>query len=324
MPDMPDDDYRRQYADAVEPVRYAAGRHGTPDWNPRPHPLAHPDAVERRAADPLWMYHRGLIDYGGRPNAIDGYRTWESPNSHQVIHHSQLRPHEHDPAYAIEPPEGLHRWTDSPYQPHARGNGNKWDTADIELTDRGYVGDPRAAAFSPNHAANRDRYYALFGHGGGRRPWYNAVFPLQDLESLSHRNDPYRLLAASVMSGNRHAVGPLVDLLKRRDNPAGWSPVWAALHKAMTERIGELSEHEVRRRVGAVASTISRWDGGSSLAAHADAAAAHAATGDFFPYQTLTDHLRDHGHDAYADMIHHELTNVLPHLRNQPKGRRRF
>jgi uncharacterized protein (TIGR02996 family) len=207
------------------------------------------------------------------------------------------------------------------------------------------VGGNNAGPFSPNHPDNRGYYNQLwsFHSSGGRRPWFNSVFPLQHLIYFATPHDPYRLLAASVMSGNRHALPPLVDLLKRRDNPAGWSPIWSALAKAMEERTGDLPPDEVFRRAHAIATATEplsadpaghgqitegivrqNLDAGRYGVAPGDPGPMDNATPELTGYGALADHVEENGLPQYAQLLRAELANVLPQFRWQTKGRRRF
>ena len=315
------------------PVRYAADPHGTEFWNPPPHHQADPMVVARRDRDPLWNYHRGITGYGG---GVPMYG--EKPAGWHAIDMTQTGGWNEDATHP--PPEGLvtHR--------HAR---ERWggayaapgsEPSPDQLLRAG--GDARPGprqAFAPiddwvrlpgdfnqQHPANRDRYNALFDfHGTGRRPWYQAVFPLQELSMHSEQNDPYGLLSSAVITGNRHAVGPLVDLLKKRDNPAGWWKGWATLHKAMTDRIGDLPPQEVIRRVGAIAdATGGHSESPNEHARIANSAKSAAESGDFLGYVALADHMEENGLPQYAQLVRAELANVIHGLRGEPKGRRRF
>lgn len=246
-------------------VRYAASKHGTPQWNPPPHPDNDAAAtVAARDSDPLWQYHRGLVSYGGHPIRDYHERMMEGkPNTHQVVLSSQIKV-DLPPAegsyianrYGLVPPD--HTAAVPVGMATEDEVGDRWRSrdADVSLTTRRGRDDNGGfgGVYSPMHPNNRERYESLFGTGArGRRPWFDAVFPLQDLANCAAPHDPYRLLAGSVISGNRHALPALVDLLRRRDNPAGWSPVWSALAKVMDDRHGDLRPADVHRRVAAIA-----------------------------------------------------------------------
>lgn len=304
-------DYNNEIDQAL---KYAAGKHGTPSWNPPPHPEADPDVVARRDSDPLWMGHQGrpLIDNGR--NAGVGIAPWA------VARHEQIQYHHPDPDRTTPIPTGMVRWADA-----VEHYDNDAD-ADVELTRRAPRRNHRPYAdLSPLHDANLSRYTLLFGGGGPtylgqRRNWWNTVFPLQDLESFAAPHDPYRLLASSVLSGNRHALPHLVDLLKRRDNPAGWYDGWAKLAKAMDERIGDLPASEVRRRGLAIGDATTKHS--TDPDTHHQLLEAARGTEDWTPMLALADHMEESGLPQYAQLLQLELANVLPHLRKTPKNKR--
>lgn len=325
--------------DVAGPVKYAAGAHGTPAFNPPPHPLADPDAVAKRDGDPLWQHHRGLLDSGGYPIVTAQDRMMEGkPKGYLVALRSQIR--RDDPPQAGSYTATRHGLVmpdhtaaiPTGFITHAEWTANWQASRDASTPDRwlrrspndthGNIDTASVGAIHRLHPANVARYDSLFRHvQGGRRPWFDTIFPLQDLEWYSAPHDAYGMLSAAVLSGNRHAVSPLVDALKRRDNPAGWYSGWSLLHKAMTDRIGDLPPAEVLRRVSAVADATADSGDHAALAAGAN----HAAErGDFTGYAALADHMQDRGLDGYSQLMAAELANVLPHLRPQPKGRRRF
>lgn len=334
---------RRQLRREGEPVQYASpasGKYGTPEWNPPPHPDADPDRVANRANDPLWGYHRYQVGYSGVPIENMTDRAMGKPNGYLPVLHSQLEPqdpfipgsffhHRYGPLavdHTSTLPEGFTT------ADHAR---SRWtedrDAADLILTsrmlnrnniDRDHP-DGMSGILSPMRQENRPRYENLWGRTGtGRRPWFNTVFALQELENYAAPHDPYRLLATAVLSGNRHALPPLVDLLKRRDNPAGWYRLWPTLAKAMADRVGDLPPEDVLRRV----SQIGEHTAGMSRNPDEHYAISDRArhTGDLTGYAVLADHMDENGLPQYAQLLRAELANVMPQMRHPTKGRSRL
>lgn len=291
---------------------YSAKGHGTPAFNPPPHPAAGDatQVVARRNTDPLWIAHRGDPgDDGVLRFAIGHFNPFVS---HQVQYHNS------NPDRSIPLPAGIVYHGDAVAW-HRAGEGET--RPDLALARNAGGGDDHGH-LSFLHPDNNGDYRALFGPGGAR-PWFNSVYALQNLENLAAPHDPYRLLASSVVSGNRHALPPLVDLLKRRDNPAGWSPVWGHLAKAMVERTQDLPPEDVFRRINAVAHATMPHsqdpDGHRHLGTGASAVADPLhGTGDFTGYAALADHMEEHGLGSYAQLIRAELANVMPQLRWTP------
>lgn len=324
-----------------ELTKYAkgsVGKHGTPSWNPAPHPDADPEQVAKRDTDPLWGYHRGQIGYGGHPIETSDDRVMEGkPNPFNLALDSQIT--EQTPPqpgsytatrHGLVPPDYRHT---VPVGFTVDRTENRKDNADKELTVRNAHLDPTLDSngdLSPFHPNNRGRYDTLFSHGVGRRPWFDTVFPLQQMEWHAAPHDPYRLLATSVLSGNRHALPHLVDILKKRDNPAGWYSGWAKLAKAMEDRVGDLPYADVFRRVNAIAFHSGKHsqdpEGHHAIGKGASAAADpyHSKSPDLTGFAALADHLDEHGLPQYAQLMRLELANVLPELRKTPtrKGSR--
>lgn len=320
----------KKYAAKNPPV----GVHGTPSFNPTP---VHAIDTSYRESDPLWGYHRGLIGFNGKKN--DG--TWGKPGGNpflriQIENDAADRPAGISPRHIAEG-----RWRqlqlDEAHHPdlelsvgghgeHPHGIPSTYIT---NLGDylRGHIRREDVDGVPDGMITNAELYTNLFdAHGGGRRPWYDAIFPLQDLSHHAEPHDEYRLLANSVRSGNRHALPELVKTLRERDNPSGWWPGWSRLAKAMEERTGDLKPDHVAWRVGGIAKAVAGMstnpDEHSAIAEHAAKA---AAAGDFVPYMVLADHMDDHGIPQYANVLRTELQNVLPESRPvKPKGRRRF
>ena len=314
---MGDNQYADQYGKAI-----SGGKHGTPQWNPPPHPQADPAVVAARDTDPLWGYHRGTINYGGYPNASAPEWSREKPSDYLPILGSHIRKQTGVPGsvvHNITGDAGVDH-TDSP----PIGFVNEVDrrelgtaTADHELTDGPFLVSPVAGHLSPGHPDNNARYQSLLGNQPGRRPHFGAVFPLQDLRHHAAPHDPYRLLAAAVLSGNRHALPPLVDLLRRRDNPAGWSSQWGKLAKAMEDRVGDLPPETVLRRVGAIAKATTRHS--ANPTEHEQLATAAIESDQPTAFAALADHLEENGLPQYGQLMRLELANLEHGLRQQPK-----
>jgi hypothetical protein len=312
-------------------LKYSAGKHGTPTWNPKPHPDADPEQVAKRDSDPLWEYHRGIRAYGGhrfadsrnpsRTKQVEGKAT-----EHLPILGTQFMPST----------PGRYSMTETEYGPDTLDlthtvptgfvNREQWlegakgeRGADRLLTQNAHL-DPGGVGGELDrfHAANNPRYVQLWGHQAGRRPWYDTIFPLQDLAEKAAPHDQYRLHAAQVLSGNRHALPPLVDLLKRRDNPAGWYSGWGHLARAMEQRTGDLPPEEVWRRSMAIL---------KASAKHSSDPDTHEAVArgldhtphEFHQLNHFRDHMTEYGLEPYADAIRYELANVMPELRTVPR-----
>ena len=200
----------------------------------------------------------------------------------------------------------------------ANDNADEILTRNANLDAEGVGGDLDAF-----HVANNPRYASLWGPTGGRRPHYDTIFPLQALIGNARPHDPYRLLAAAVRSGNRHALPALVDLLKRRDNPAGWYSGWSALAKAMDDRIGDLPVQEVNRRAAAIAKHTAKHssdsEGHRQLMEGIAEANTDKAEPDLTGYAALADHMEENGLPQYAQLLRLELANALPQFRATPK-----
>lgn len=341
---------RRQLRREGEVAKYAtpAGKYGTPEWNPPPHPQADPDVVANRANDPLWSYHRYQVGYSGVPIETTTDRAMGKPNGYLPVLRSQLEPqqpfipgsffhHRYGPLavdHTATLPEGFALLADTQKR-HLPSN----DDADIILTsrltnrnnpDHRHPGSYLDGVLSPMRRENRAVYEMMWGQNAhdlqgqpvGRRPWFNTIFTLQELENHAAPHDPYRLLASAVISGNRHALPPLVDLLKRRDNPAGWYRLWPVLARAMEQRVGDLSPEGVLRRVAAIGEhTASISNNPRDHYAISDRA---REQGDLTGYAILADHMEENGLPQYAQLMRAELANVMPQFRSQPKGRSRL
>lgn len=329
----------RSYSSAVKFM--AQGKHGTPDWNPTPHPEADLEQVAKRDTDPLWGYHRGLIGYSGYPLETANDKGMEgSHKGYNVLLHSQSAPstpteysfnHTRYGPDSVDHtetiPPGLATLEELRYR---QGQGD----ADLQLTRNAHIDPEHGGELDAFHPANNPRHANLWGGNAGRRPWYDTLFPLQDLIHHSEPHDPYRLLAASVRSGNRHALPHLVNLLQKRDNPGGWYSGWGALARAMEERTGDLSAHEVFRRAHAIATASAKHSQDPEGHGHitngieegnADRGVLPGHSGDGVPepeltgYGALADHMEENGLPQYAQLLRTELANVLPQFRKAPR-----
>jgi uncharacterized protein (TIGR02996 family) len=110
----------------------------------------------------------------------------------------------------------------------------------------------------------------------------NAHGTLNELRHYSIQGDPYRIFAASVLGGNRHAIPFLVGHLKARDNPAGWWKGWTDLHRRLEREQGNLPPEQVADRLHKIATVT-------------------------------TDHSHDpQGHKAIAEQARDDVTRFKP------------
>lgn len=354
----------------ASPVRFAAPRshgiHGTPSFNP-PNPGVD---TSGRDGDPLWQYHRGqdvelgkgTETYRGcsmRPNAyvvIDRSQHHlphenaknDPPDGMVHLHPDLIKVSDEPGAWRIRihteggrsPAEVLsaNPRLDTPIVTHAQSMGDiefirqqreagvPEDEIDRLLTERFQQRERQ-----PNLTIAWPRAGVFEFHGRGHgRPMHHAIFPLQDLELYAAKGDPYRIWAASILGGNRHAIPFLVRLLKSRDNPAGWWNGWVDLHRRMEREQGDLTPEQVAIRLHNIAEATK--DESHNPEEHAQiTSAAHdhfadvPQTGDdLYGYQVLSDHMEEHGLPHYAALIRSELANVIPDIIAKPKGRQRF
>lgn len=304
--------FSRKYAEAL---RYmAVGKHGTPQWNPTPHPEADPAVVANRDSDPLWQYHRNLRDYSGN---MPKSPMWpEGPNGYSAVHKSSTGGHSEAPTLPL--PIGMitHAEARQRFVDHQAGVNNDADMA-LSTDPDGFGLTNLVESEQSNHSNVKAQRELWNFHGTGRRPWYKTLFALQDLGNFAAAHDPYRLLAHSVKSGNRHALPELVDLLQKRDNPAGWYSGWSALAKAMEERVGDLPLTDVLRRADAISQATAQHS--DNPHEHHQLATAAREGGDPTGYLAMADHMQENGLPQYAQLLKSELANVIPSLRKQPR-----
>lgn len=315
---------QRRYA------RIPQGKHGTPDWNPG-NPT--PEMVERRKTDPLWQAHRGLIDYSGdtlQPPYHGDYRpgNWISVHPRQVINGHQEQTLNENPDRSIQLPEGFGYWADAPNH-YLRPNVEETGAAE-QLHGTGPTSD------FPHTIANPRS--PVFQTAGGA--YHQALFPLQDMGMFAKRGDPYRIWAASILGGNRHAIPHLVALLRDRDNPAGWWKGWSDLHRRMEREQGDLAPHQVADRLHKIAQatetessdpmghqqiakTAYDFSHGNHPNNHSGAPSSEWGP-QWEPYRVLADHMEENRLPHYAALVRSELANVIPDMQRKPSGNRRF
>ncbi len=231
------------------PAQYAripAGVHGTPSFNPG---NPDPETVERRKTDPLWMYHRGLVrnpnlsmmSYGLQP-----YHQFLQPDPSHIIHS------------AVKAPEGIHPLFADAYTPYhenidpfqyggasqVRSRINH-DTPTADLKLGAYYGNSEDTQHSIAHPIAR--------FGTRQNPFTPSLI---NLVRHAKAGDPYRVYAASILGGNRHAIPLLVQKLRERDNPAGFWKGWTDLHRRMEREQGNLAPHQVAERIGKIVEAI--------------------------------------------------------------------
>lgn len=338
---------------AVKFARVPAGKHGTPSWNPG---SPSPEQVEKRATDPLWQYHRRQIGYGtqrsltvdelqqrlvnsgeGRPR-MDFY---DVPSGHQVIHPSQH--HTNHSNARNDPPEGMvklppHLVKHAAEPGHWREESSAYYTPSADEKLAASVSD---LSDRPNYPIAFPRSPVFDFHGSGvGRPMHHAIFPLQDLVTYAAKGDSYRIWAASVLGGNRHAIPHLVALLRQRDNPAGWWGGWSDLHRRLEREQGDLQPHQVADRLRKIASATESESGDPlghrqlSDNAHREARTYDngmptrspwtEADRNWSGYLQLADHMEESGLPQYAALVRSELANVVPDMQRKPRGNRRF
>lgn len=291
-------------------LKYAMGKHGTPDWNPTPHPEADPELVAKRDSDPLWQYHRNLRDYSGD---MPKGPTWpEGPGGEMVVHPATVDNWDKPltlptPPHFLTGTEAGNRW-----RAHQMGENTDADLM-LSTSGDGFGLTNLNEVDNPNHSNVRAQRLLWDFHGSGRRPWYKTIFSLQSLRQSAAPHDLYRLLSDSLKSGNRHALPALIDLLKRRDNPAGWYKGWAALAKAMNERIGDLPLADTLRRAGAIAKFTAHHSADPDQ--HQALAEKAAESGDPINYAVLADHMDENGLPQYAQLMRLELAGQMPEFR---------
>lgn len=320
------------------------GKHGTPSFNP---PAEMGNDPKDRDTDPLWQYHRGLIQYGTeRPltaeeveNAkvdISGrHGFYQAPVPHNVIHPLQSQLFRYDPAVgphqinqhrgplnrSIEPPEGMTHWVDSPFFPSRTRN---LDHTGVEnLAQQGEPGPSDSIAYPRAEVFRTDDDRPLRFH--------SSLYPLQDLVNLSKPGDPYRLFAASILGGNRHAIPNLVRLLRWRDNPAGWWKGWTDLHRRMEREQGDLPKATVLDRLSKITKAAKidfpdkrgmEYDGFDLFAGNVLKEAEEKDN--WHPLRMFADYLDEQGLGHYAELMRSEMANVVHEMKPKPKGNRRF
>lgn len=232
-------------------ARVPVGAHGTESFNPG-NPT--PEMIERRKADPLWQYHRGLISRFGGP-ANSRYAPNEKPDPFHAIHANQY--HTQESNATSDPPEGM-----GPFPPFLdrtlirQGEPRHMITSDprkkgaaeiLQGTDLNPDVTNRAIAHPRSH---------VFDPFGSRGPTDPAIYPLHQLAHYAVKGDPYRVWSASILGGNRHAIPHLVDWLRSRDNPAGWWRGWSNLYKRMEREHGDLAPHQVADKIGKIVDAL--------------------------------------------------------------------
>lgn len=305
------------------PVKFAAGRHGTPEFNPPPEPGNDPAS---RDGDILWKYHRGLVDEQGKPRTPANERV--ARRRHAIYHPTQVATFSPSGVPENQPPNGID--ANAPWMLAGQGGGRDRHrlTAAEELigqtvpAEHVLLDTARGMNWSELHPVVRS----------------NLAFiqPLQQLMYHAAKGDPYRIYAAAVASGNRHAIPLLVQTLRQRDNPAGWWDGWKSLHRHLEVYNSNAATHhggpeDVYMRLMNIARATQPEsgdpDGHSQLVRAAFDAVKDVPTTDsshWMPWQVLADHMQDHGLDHYANLVRAELANVVPGLLAKPKGRRRF
>lgn len=335
---------KRKSVMTQRPLQYAArvptGTHGTPSYNPG-NPT--PEQVEKRKTDPLWMYHRGLMTYAGQPIS-DFVSPNEKPNGYHVIHRTQISGSWHGFPTTVEP-EGM--TGDSPWadvgEDYQRGRRQRSDIHDLP-PDMLLNSNPLLIDAPHTISVPRAPMLSGFNNQVGR-PLHNAVFALQDLDNYAQKGDPYRVWAASIIGGNRHAIPHIVALLRQRDNPAGWWKGWSDLHRRMEREQGDLPPHQVADRIHKIMSALASdpdhqryithdvrglWDVGYAHS-HGNHEGNNQSVDptkwgpDFHPYHIMTDAMNDAGTpEHWPALIKSELANVMSEIRSKPKGNRRF
>lgn len=318
--------------------RVPEGKHWTPDWNP-----GNPDAetIERRKNDPLWQYHRGLFARRDNISYIGGVPIPHSPIMvAQYDHHLDSHGGIQGPEYTVpnrratlQPPACMEKY--SAYYDADSGRAINDLSAAEKLAGGNGVG-----------GLTLDFPYTITGRGlyfGNRQP-HQAVFALRNLLHYATKGDPYRILAASVMGGNRHAIGPLVHLLQARDNPAGWWKGWTDLHRRMEREQGDLSPDVIARRLHNIAKATESESHDShthkmlaDFASHQSGSHYPPAADESVPlneqtpgkrdwtgWLVLADHMDEYGLHDYAWLIRNELMNVEPETAAKASGRRRM
>jgi hypothetical protein len=199
--------------------------------------------------------------------------------------------------------------------------------ADLQLDVPQGRGQPVGDLFT-HHDDNLGRHEAIWNREPGNaswRDWRASFYGLGKLKNMGAPHDPYRLLSLSILSGNRHALPHLVDLLQKRDNPVGWFSGWGKLAKAMEDRVGDLPYADTYRRAAAIALHSGQHSadpkGHHELAAAASAAGGpyHADNPDLTGFAALADHMDEHNLPQYAQLLRAELANQLPALRKTPR-----
>jgi hypothetical protein len=259
-------DEQPQQFSRIQYARKSAGKYGTPSWNPG---NPSPEVEEARKTDPLWMYHRGQLEptYGRHAGQV--IMPWNQTLHHQVYYRPGYGGHGETRALSLTqpdypPPEGFQPHSpyevplvsDSEFAHRFRFDPEGFGPAEAigphGIQRMGLIGDPPIF----EHAIN-DIHTNRFGRGIEERQ--DQV--LRDIVRWAKKGDPYRIFAASVMGGNRHAIPFLVGHLKARDNPSGWWQGWNALHKSLElgdtrnpERQGNLNPEQVAARLHKIAS----------------------------------------------------------------------
>lgn len=324
-------------------------RHGTPEWNPAPtNPNVNP---EHRKNDILWAYHQGRAQYRSEsiPENLPTFynenrRSYHSdlPNEYLVIHPSQLQTFHYRPEIGPSDvqnhrgpldrsrplPEGFTYWADSPLIPSKKGA-----SPDVRLAQGPIYPE---ATHDNSRFTNQSIAYPRSSVFDFHGRMHKAIFPLQDLLNYAQENDPYRIWAASILGGNRHAIGPLVRLLQDRDNPAGWWPGWSDLHRRMEREVGDISPDKLIERLRKIAAATQPHsqdrethrllaDMGNPLESiGAERIGPNNRPEIWNPWLILADHMEEHGLPQYAALVRNELANVLPGMLEKPKSRRRF